>query len=567
MSDRAMEAPRPAGELSSVSVVLERGGIAESVHRVHWALADARGALLEGGGEPERTTFLRSAAKPFQALPLVEDGAVERWGIPPAELALCCASHSGEEAHVAGVRRLLGRVGLEEGALACGPHDPLGEDAARVLRASGLPSLPVHNNCSGKHAGMLALARHRGWETEGYHLPGHPVQRRLLAEVARWTGVAEKAVPTGVDGCGVVCFAVPLRAAAAAFARLAEADRKGEEGPEAVLSAMTAHPFEVAGTGRLCTELMEATAGRIAAKVGAEGVYCAADRSRGLGLALKVEDGARRAADVALVALLESLGLLRAPELTALDGWRERAVANTRGEPAARLRAEGGVRRDGSRDDGLSPELRALVRVSGAVASRDAGALERELAAARGSLADETGLRALEEALVQSYLFAGFPAALNALGSWRRLAGGGAPGGEALDADEAQRHLARGEELCRRIYGRQYPALRRNIARLHPDMDRWMIQEGYGKVLARPGLGLQERELCIVALLAVQGAWVQLYSHLRGALAVGALPERVEGALVAVGDLVPPEARAAMWETWERVRRRREERDDGGEEI
>jgi len=576
----------------------------ESRHRVHVAVADPDGRLVASAGEPDLVTHFRSAAKPLQALPLVEDGAGEAFGIPGEELALICASHSGEEAHVEGVRSLLRRAGVPEAALELGPHLPLWEDAAHDLIRAGLEAGPIHNNCSGKHAGMLALARHRGWSLEGYRLPDHPVQRRMLEEVSRWTGLDPEAIRPGVDGCGVVCFGLPLSAMARSFAALGSAAVRGERGPAAVVSAMVSHPYLLAGTGRLCTRLIEATDGVVFAKVGAEGVYCAGDRDGTLGVAVKVEDGSRRAVEMALIRVLEQTGLLAGEGLERLAGYRRRTVPNSRGDDAAFLEAEldlsgsgrtvsVGRRFERAADRGasdrgpgsgvgpldsgpavgLGPGVRSLVRASGAVATRDRDTILEALD--QGSMHADP--RDMEEVLVQAYLFVGFPGALNALALWREVqargsghdAGGAdgdvrvdSPSREDLPPDEQEE---RGEEICRRVYGERYEDLRSNIRRLSPDLDRWMIREGYGKVLGRPGLDLAVRELCIVGLLAVLDAPVQLYSHLRGALGVGADSVEVEEALWAVDDLMDPEARARAWDRWRAVQTRRSGAGEGEE--
>ena len=316
----------------TVDVVVTRGGVEESAHRVSAAVVDASGRLHRALRDPDRVVFARSAVKVLQALPLVEDGAADAAGVGPDELALCCASHNGEPAHVAVATRLLERGGFTESALACGPHPPLDRHAARALRQDGREPTRLHNNCSGKHGGMLLLARHHGWDAAGYHRAGHPVQDRMLAEMARWSGLSAGAIPGAVDGCGVVTFALPLRRLAGALARFGGAAAAGSQGPARLQAAVAAHPFLVAGTGRLCTRLMEVTGGRVAAKVGAEGVYVAWVPAAGLGLALKVEDGATRAAEPALLALLEDLGLLRAEEVTALAPFARGEVVNTRGE-------------------------------------------------------------------------------------------------------------------------------------------------------------------------------------------------------------------------------------------
>lgn len=315
-----------------------RGGIVESRHRVHVAVADGRGALVASCGDTGLTVFYRSAAKPFQALPLVEEGVADRFGFTEEELALCCASHEAEPRHVAGVRSLLTKAGLDESALRCGPHAPFSDGEARALVRRGKEPLPIHNNCSGKHAGMLALALAKRWDPEGYHEAEHPVQRRMLAEVSRWSEVPEPEVGTAVDGCGVVCFSVPLAAMAASFARFAESAHRGEA-PSRIVAAMVRHPFMVGGTRRACTEVMARTGPRAFVKLGAEGVYGGGLPERGLGFAIKVSDGSRRAVEVALVRVLSALGALDPSDVEALAGFARPRVRNTRGDVVGEVRA------------------------------------------------------------------------------------------------------------------------------------------------------------------------------------------------------------------------------------
>ncbi|MBI4503079.1 MAG: asparaginase [Gemmatimonadetes bacterium] len=314
----------------------------ESVHAVSAVVVDAAGPLVAHAGDTAFPTFLRSAAKPFQALPLVQDGVVDRFHLTTAELALCCASHNSESGHIAGVRRLLEKIGCREADLACGPHRPLWRDMALASRVADLTEAPrtsIASNCSGKHAGMLALARHHGWPTAGYHADGHPVQERCHQEVARWASLPPGAVGVAVDGCGVNCFSIPLDRMALAFARLATSE---EPAARAVVQAMTNHPGLVAGRGRLCTELMAAYPGRVLAKVGAEGVYGAALLEQGLGIAIKVEDGDSWASAVALIAVLDALKLDPSPRST-LSDFAELPIRNTRGETTGAIRATGSL--------------------------------------------------------------------------------------------------------------------------------------------------------------------------------------------------------------------------------
>jgi L-asparaginase II len=320
-------------------VEVTRGSVIESRHQVHISVADAHGRVRAASGDFDVLTFARSAIKPMQALPLVEDGVAERYDMSDRELALCCASHNAEAFHLEAVRGLLRKIGADEEALACGAHVPLGKAAAEALAKDGCSPTRLHNNCSGKHAGMLALARYYGWPLVGYHLPEHPVQQRMLSETARWTGVAADDISAATDGCGIPTFALPLQRLAAAFAGFGAAARRGVIGPARIVQALVRNPEYVAGTDRLCTDLMRVAGGRIFAKVGAEGVYLAGIPGAELGIALKVTDGATRASEPALLATLKALGLLTDDELGRLARYAEPDVLNTRGERVGTIRA------------------------------------------------------------------------------------------------------------------------------------------------------------------------------------------------------------------------------------
>ena len=322
-------------------IEVRRGGRVESRHRISAALLDTQGQLLAWLGDPEFFTFFGSTANPFQALPLVADGVREAFQFTDCELALCCASHSGEPAHVETVRALLNKIGCSENDLECGAHWPLHRPSAEALiRECGAPS-PIHNNCSGKHAGMLAWARHRGVETKGYRRADHPVQARVCCELGTWTNSTCEALPRGTDGCGVVSFAGPLNVIAGAYAQLVAAARRDPDGPAGVVTAaMTREPYFVGGTGRLSTRLMEVTNGRLLAKNGADGVFAVGDRERGWGLTLKVEDGCDRAVGPAVVEFLAQVDLLEADEVLALDEHHIGAVTNTVGEIVGEVRPD-----------------------------------------------------------------------------------------------------------------------------------------------------------------------------------------------------------------------------------
>ncbi len=336
-----------------------RGPIVESRHRVHVAVVDDAGRLVARAGDPDLVTFWRSAAKPFQALPLVADGAADRFGLTSEELAIACASHSSEARQVELVRAFLKKVGCGERDLLCGPHAPLSETVAKDYQMRGVRLTAVYSNCSGKHTGMLALARHHGWPTEFYTRPEHPVQQRCLEEVSRWTDIPAPRLGTATDGCGVVCFALPIRNMALAYARLARAEGKQAiadfglriedstagssiRNPQSAIrnirDAMLKHPHLIAGEGRPCTDLMRAHPGRVLAKVGAEGVYSALIVPEGLGITLKVEDGNSAAAALAIAAVLADLGVKPQPESLTV-----RPHINSRGDKVGELRVNGGL--------------------------------------------------------------------------------------------------------------------------------------------------------------------------------------------------------------------------------
>ena len=322
-----------------LEVQVFRGRLVESRHRVHAVVADRSGRVVASWGDWRLVTVVRSAAKPVQALPLVADGAADHFALSEEEIALCCGSHNSEEAHVEAARSILTKAGVAEERLVCGAHPPILARRRDALVAAGTPPTPVMSNCSGKHAGMLALAAFHGWRLRGYERADHPVQRRIGREVARWTSMEPGTLAWVTDGCGVPTCGVPLANLAGAAARLAAAAGSGGA-PRRIVRAMTRHPFMVAGTGRLCTRLMAETGGRVFAKAGAEAVYLAGEVERRLGVALKVEGGARRAAEPALLWVLRRTGLLPPPVKGELGEFAEPVVRNTLGDEVGRVRVE-----------------------------------------------------------------------------------------------------------------------------------------------------------------------------------------------------------------------------------
>jgi L-asparaginase II len=312
------------------TVLVRRGGHVESVHRFAWRLTEPDGAV-RGGGDPG-PVFVRSAAKPFQALPAVAAGVLERFGLGERHLAVGCASHGGDDQHLARVAEVLAACGVSEADLGCGPLAPRDPQARAAMR--GRAPHRIHHNCSGKHALGLALCVAQGWPVEGYLDAGHPLQRTMRASIARATGAPEDALPDAVDGCGMRTYALALEELAAAFGRLAGGGL-GDDG-DRVAAAMAAHPALVGYPGAVDSELMAAAPG-VVAKIGAEAVI-AIGAPDGRGLALKVLDGGVRAIDPAAVLCAgELLGVdTGAPALRALAAP---VVLNSRGEPAGGLEA------------------------------------------------------------------------------------------------------------------------------------------------------------------------------------------------------------------------------------
>ena len=283
---------------------VERSGFVESRHLGVVAVASPAGELLAAAGDPDLVVYPRSCSKPFQALAVRGLGVERELGLGGLALAGACGSHDGEPDHVASVRKVLAAAGLEESDLRCPPILP-GNREARA-RAEGPAA--VYHNCSGKHAYMLAGSVARGWETDRYTEPDHPLQAVVADTLSDYAGVPIEHV--GVDGCGVPVHAMALRGLATAFARLGARAAAGDAGPATLLAAVRQHPFMIAGSGQLDTLLLEATGGRVMAKVGAEAVYGAVNLASNIGLALKVVDGGARARGAALLAALRAIGWL-----------------------------------------------------------------------------------------------------------------------------------------------------------------------------------------------------------------------------------------------------------------
>ena len=342
----------PASLSSSNPVLAEawRGGIVESAHRGALAIVDADGAVHTALGDIQRAIFPRSAIKVLQALPLVASGAADQLQLSDAELALACASHGGEAVHASTAAGMLAKAGLDAGALECGAHWPYNEGAARDLARQGLTPSALHNNCSGKHSGFVCLgcalnggaAPLRGF-LSGYVRPEHAVMREVTSAIQAATGHDLAGAARGTDGCSIPTYAIPLRALALAFARVATGQGLSAAHAAAarrLRQAVARAPMMVAGSGRFDTRVMERLGERVFCKVGAEGVYCAALPELGLGVALKMDDGnTSRACEVVMAALIERLLPLPAADATFMRGLSEVKLKNWNGIEVGRLAA------------------------------------------------------------------------------------------------------------------------------------------------------------------------------------------------------------------------------------
>lgn len=315
-----------------ILIEVTRGALVESIHRGAVAVCDANGKLRLSIGDIAQAVYPRSALKPVQAIPLVASGAADAFKLGDEEIALACASHSGEPMHTERVTAWLKRIDCTADDLACGVHPVRYEPVAEALIRAHEKPTRIHNNCSGKHTGFLTVAKHLGAPTKGYEKVEHPVQRAVVEALKDLAGM-EGELPWGVDGCCAPNFALPLAKLARAMARIANPQGlspKRAAATKRILHAMTAHPELVAGTGRVCTALMREGNGKLAVKTGAEGVYVAILPEMGLGIALKIDDGASRAAEAAIAQLLLNLGAL--PSGGEASKLARAPVNNTRGE-------------------------------------------------------------------------------------------------------------------------------------------------------------------------------------------------------------------------------------------
>ena len=322
-------------------VEIWRGELLESLHRGHAVVCDGRGDIVESWGDPETVIYPRSSAKMIQALPLLSSGAADRYGLNTEQLALACASHNGAAIHTDRVSAWLDQLGLGESDFRCGPQEPADIPARNGLILAGEEPCQIHNNCSGKHAGFLTTAKHLGEPTEGYLDPDHPVQKRLHDILVDFGGEDLVGTGRGIDGCGIPVYGMTLGALARAAQRMATPTGVSEERGHAIqriLKAGMTYPYMVAGRARFDTDAMGALDGRVATKAGAEGVHVAIVPSKGLGIVLKVEDGAKRAADVAMGWLLDRYGFLNDAARQGLAAHLTPTITNAAGDKAGIIR-------------------------------------------------------------------------------------------------------------------------------------------------------------------------------------------------------------------------------------
>ncbi|MEO1198726.1 MAG: asparaginase [Pseudomonadota bacterium] len=318
-----------------------RGDMLESWHRAALAVKDARGQTIFSFGDIERPIFPRSAVKALQAIALVERGGFTRYDFTDAELALACASHNSEAVHADAALSMLHKLDLGEAALACGPHVSLLEKEAHVMLRSGSTPGPRHNNCSGKHAAMLALADLLGAPVQGYEQVDHPVQVTIREVLSEMVGIELDPSRAGIDGCSVPSYPIPLASLAFGFARFGTGEGLSplrERSVAKIRAVCAAHPYMVAGRERFCTEVMQRFGRRVFVKTGAEGVFCAAFPEQGFGAALKVDDGAGRASEALMARLIAAVIGANRDEEAFLDRWSDRPVRNWAGIETGRVR-------------------------------------------------------------------------------------------------------------------------------------------------------------------------------------------------------------------------------------
>ncbi len=325
-----------------ILVEVTRGPAVESIHRGSAVIVDRRGRVVRFWGDLNQSIYPRSAVKPLQAIPLVRSGAARDLSVTPEEIAMACASHGGEPIHTSTVHEWLARLSHGPQDLECGAHPPTDRESRDELSRRGEEPSRLHNNCSGKHAGFLSVCRHLGFPARGYTRADHPVQELVRDTLEEFTGCSLRDAARGVDGCGIPVFGIPLRGLATAMMKFTEPEHLDPETVDAlrtIRGAMTKHPYLVAGRDQFCTRVMAALAPNVLVKTGAEGTCCAAVLDQGLGIAIKIDDGAARASEVAVGGILRCLEAMDNSQLAGLKSTLEPDVFNAAGAKVGIIKA------------------------------------------------------------------------------------------------------------------------------------------------------------------------------------------------------------------------------------
>jgi len=347
-------------------VAVTRDSFIESLHYGYICIVDSDGNILYQIGEPDTKIFFRSCAKPLQVIPLIQSGAARALNFSMKEIAIACASHTGQRKHQEIVEEILARLGMSESNLHCGIMNPYNEEENKRLIAQGLTPSPLHCSCSGKHSAMLALSRYRGYPEESYEKITNPVQQEIVEVIADFTGEESGSVKIGTDGCGAPIYLLPVYKIALSYARLVHFSKdtgsRYHSACKMVFDSMTEHPDMVAGDQEFCSELMQATGNKLIGKVGSEAVYCLGIREGSLGVCIKIEDGNERAVYPAVMQTLRDLGVLDTEEFDKLKHWYRQVLKNNLGEEIGEIIPVFSLREKGSNEkDGKIPVLGSLI--------------------------------------------------------------------------------------------------------------------------------------------------------------------------------------------------------------
>lgn len=318
-----------------------RNGYIESVHYGFICVSDSKGNIIYSLGDYSTSIFFRSSAKPIQAIPFIHSGAAKSFNFSLEEIAIACASHSGQKIHQLTVSRILSKLELDETNLHCGTMAPYNEEENRRLAAEGITPSVFHCSCSGKHSAMLALSKFRGYSLEDYERKEHPVQQEIIKAIAEFAEEDVDSIPTGVDGCGVPIYMLPINKIALSYGKLIEGSQNKSapyhDACKTVVDAMIAHPEMVAGDYEFCTELMRKANGKLIGKVGCEAVYCLGIKEGSLGVCIKVVDGTERAVYPVVIELLKELKVLNDDELSKLKRWHKYPLRNNLNEQIGQI--------------------------------------------------------------------------------------------------------------------------------------------------------------------------------------------------------------------------------------